>query len=240
VSPSWVDGTAVEHVLMNPLARPGWLREMLLGLPGIALHLATWGGLGLELAFAPLAIIRRTRPWIWAAMLAMHLLLTTLIDFADLSLGMVMLHLFTFDPVWVRPRAGPPTTIFYDGHCRVCHGFVRWVIAEDRSGEIFRFAPLGGTAYHATLWEVARRDLPDTVVVRSSDGRLLSRSAAALHVAERLGGAWRVLAVLLRTVPARLRDRGYDGVARVLRSLFAPPADTCPVLPGELRLRFDS
>jgi len=106
VSPSWVAGTAVERVLVNPLARPGWLREMLLGLPGTALHLATWGGLGLELAFAPLAIIRRTRPWIWAAMLAMHRSLTPLIDFADLSFGMVMLHLFTFDPAWVRPRAG--------------------------------------------------------------------------------------------------------------------------------------
>ena len=26
------------------------------------------------------------------------------IDFADLSLGMVMLHLFTFDPAWIRRR----------------------------------------------------------------------------------------------------------------------------------------
>jgi hypothetical protein len=53
------------------------------------------------------------------------------------------------------------------------------VISEDHSGEIFRFAPLGGTAYHARLSQAERRDLPDTVVVRSSDARLLSRSTAA-------------------------------------------------------------
>lgn len=240
VSPSWVDGAAMERVLMNPLARPGWLREMILALPAGVLHLCTWGALALELAFAPLALVRRARPWIWGAMLAMHVGLMTLIDFADLSLGMVMLHLFTFDPAWVRPRAGAPATVFYDGHCGLCHGFVRWVISEDRAGTTFRFAPLGGAAFGAALSEPERRDLPDSVIVRSDDGRLLTRSSAALHVAERLGGIWRVLAVLLRAVPTALRDRAYDGVARVRRSIFKAPADTCPVLPGELRLRFDA
>jgi hypothetical protein len=33
----------------------------------------------------------------------MHLSLIALIDFADLSLGMVLIHLFTFDPGWVTP-----------------------------------------------------------------------------------------------------------------------------------------
>jgi len=236
VNPWWVDGTAIQRVLMSPLARPGWS----LGLPPIALHLATWSALALQLVFAPLAIVRTVRPWLWAAMLAMQLPLTTLVDFADLGLGMVMLHLFTFDPAWVRPRAGAPATIFYDGHCGVCHGFVRWVISEDRAGTTFRFAPLGGAAYHATFSEAERRDLPDSVIVRGGDGRLLTRSAAALHVAERLGGAWRVLAVLLEMVPLGLRDRVYDGVARVRRSIFKAPTDTCPVLPRELRLRFDA
>ena len=69
------------------------------------------GALALELLYAPLALFRRVRPWIWLAMLAMHLGLMVLIDFADLSFMMVILHLFTFDPAWVRARARrrPPT-----------------------------------------------------------------------------------------------------------------------------------
>ena len=107
VSPSWLDGTALARVLDNPLARPGVLRELLLALPSWLLQAATWAALTLELSFAPLALFRRLRPWLWTLMLAMHLGLLCLINFADLSLGMVMLHLFTFDPGWLRRKAVP-------------------------------------------------------------------------------------------------------------------------------------
>jgi hypothetical protein len=104
ISPSWLDGTAIARVLENPLARPGPVRDALLALPGGFLRLATWTALFLELSFAPLALLSRLRPWLWLLLLLMHLSLIALIDFADLSLGMVMLHLFTFDPAWVRAR----------------------------------------------------------------------------------------------------------------------------------------
>jgi hypothetical protein len=110
VSPSWVDGTALARVLDNPLARPGPVREVLRALPDGVLRLATWGTLALELGFAPLALFRRTRPWAWGAMFLMHLSLILLIDFAELSLGMVLLHLLTFDPAWVsRGPVSKPT-----------------------------------------------------------------------------------------------------------------------------------
>jgi hypothetical protein len=105
ISPSWRDGTALERVLNNPLARPGVVRDAMLSLPPVFLHAATWFALGLELGFAPLALFRRLRPWLWGLMLCMHLGLILLIDFADLSLGMVMVHLFTFDPAWIKPRS---------------------------------------------------------------------------------------------------------------------------------------
>jgi hypothetical protein len=77
-------------------------------LPDWLLQVSTWGALGLELLFAPLALLARARPWIWATMLALHLGLIVIIDFTDLSLGMVMLHLFTFDPRWFRRRPRKP------------------------------------------------------------------------------------------------------------------------------------
>ena len=101
-SVSWLDGTALSHILNNPLARPTFIRDLLLSLPDIVLQLGSWGGLALELAFAPLALVARARPLIWASMVGMHLTLMALIDFPDLSQGMILLHAFTFDPAWIR------------------------------------------------------------------------------------------------------------------------------------------
>lgn len=102
-SPSWTDGTALSHVLENPLARPNALCGWLLSLPSPFLALLTWGTLLLETIYLPLTAIKQTRPWVWVAMVFMHLGIMLVIDFADLSLGMLMIHLFTFNPQWLSP-----------------------------------------------------------------------------------------------------------------------------------------
>jgi hypothetical protein len=63
---------------------------------------ATWGTLGLEIAFPLLACSLRTRPWAWLSMVAMHIALLVFVDFADLSVGMLVVHLFTFEPRWLN------------------------------------------------------------------------------------------------------------------------------------------
>ncbi|MBC7366475.1 MAG: lipase maturation factor family protein [Undibacterium sp.] len=103
-SPSWVDGTAFRHLLQNPLARPGMFRDAFLVLPDGAIAVLTWSVLVAEITFLPLACFRRGRLVAWTGMLVMHLGIVLLVDFADLSFGMVMLHLFTFDPDWLPPR----------------------------------------------------------------------------------------------------------------------------------------
>ncbi|HYE61099.1 MAG TPA: DCC1-like thiol-disulfide oxidoreductase family protein [Phycisphaerales bacterium] len=235
ISPSWVDGSALHHVLENPLARPTWLREFLLSLPAELLQWATWGGLGLELAFAPLAIIRRIRPFIWLAMLMMHVSLMVLIDFADLSFGMVLLHLFTFNPAWIPARrGGRPLEVFFDGHCGLCHGFVRFALAEDRRGGLV-FAPLDGETFRDRV-SSAGATLPDSLTVLGDDGQLLARSAAVGRVLGALGGLWRVASVVLAAVPRPIADAAYDIVARNRRRL-GRPEEACPLLPPGLRAR---
>jgi predicted DCC family thiol-disulfide oxidoreductase YuxK len=239
VSPSWRDGSALARVLDNPLARPGWLREALLSLPAWLLCAGTWTSLGLELGFAPLVLFRRLRPWLWGLLLLMHLSLILLIDFADLSLGMAMIHLFTWDPGWVRPRPAAMERLFYDGHCGLCQRSVRLILAEDLTGAAFRFAPLQGETFRAAVPATVRKVLPTSIVLQTEDGVLLTRSSAVLHILRRLGGVWRLLAGLLSLVPVRPMDRLYDGVAAIRHRVFARPKSVCPLLPPHLRAHFD-
>ena len=130
---------------------------------------------------------------------------------------MLMLHFFTLDPAWIRPLLS----------------------AEDRSGTAFRFAPLAGETFAATVPATRRDGQPDSIVLVTADSDLLTRSRAVLRALLRLGGLWRVLATLFALVPGAVADRGYNVVAAVRHHIFARPDDACPVLPADLRRRFD-
>lgn len=138
------------------------------------------------------------------------------------------------------PGNPPPEMLFYDGHCALCHGAVKFVLRRDRAGAAFRFAPLQGETFLALVPESARRNVPDSIVVLTSQGALLVRSGAFIHILERLGGGWKVAARMLRAIPRPLRDAVYNLIARVRYRVFGRRADVCPMVPAELRTRFDS
>lgn len=101
-SPSWLDGSALRHVLENPLARPNAVRELLLALPGPALALLTWGALAAEILALPLSFSRVTRLASWSSLVALQLGILSVVSFADLTAGMLLAHLFVLDPAWWR------------------------------------------------------------------------------------------------------------------------------------------
>lgn len=101
---SWLDGTALWHVWESPLARDTWLRAWLAELPTPLIKVMTWGTLALEIAALPLALSRKTRPWIWLGLTLMHIGILATVAFADLTVGMLMIHVVTFDPRWVTRR----------------------------------------------------------------------------------------------------------------------------------------
>jgi predicted DCC family thiol-disulfide oxidoreductase YuxK len=127
--------------------------------------------------------------------------------------------------------------LFYDGGCGLCHRLVLFVIRHDLEGTRFRFGPIGGATWQQII-EGKIETLPDSVVLRTADGRILVRSDAVLHIVERLGGGWRSAGRVVSLLPRWLLDLGYDGVARIRKRLFAPPPGVCPILPAELRGRF--
>ena|SRR5579863_7301027 len=140
---------------------------------------------------------------------------------------------------YIMPQeAQASETIYYDGHCGLCHRWVRFVVGADHDGRLFRFAPLHGETFQAKVPESVRAGLPDSVAVQSAGGALLVRSDAVVHVLRRLGGGLAACGSTIRLVPRPLRDALYDGIARIRSRLFGRPADVCPVTPAELRTRF--
>lgn len=223
-SPSWVAGDTVAYVLENPLARDHALRQLFLAAPEWMLHALTWTILYVELLFAPLVVSRRLRPILWGVMLWVQFGFLFLLNFADLTIPMLLYHLLTFDPAWVKaPKAAAPVTIHYDGGCGLCHHVVRFVLAEDRDGA-FRFAPIEGDDFRVT----------------DEAGRTLRKGDAYVHILRRLGGLWGLIAFALAAVPRAARDRTYDAIGRNRRRLFDAPGSVCPLVPDYLQSRFVS
>lgn len=106
-SASWISGHAFIALLDNPLARDTALRGWLLaGAPALSV-VASYAVLALELGYAPLSLFPRMRLPLSLLMVAMHIGLVILVDFADLSLGMLLAHLFTWEEArapWAEAR----------------------------------------------------------------------------------------------------------------------------------------
>lgn len=101
-APSWANGDAIYYLLQNPLARNWDLRTFFLLLPKSLLKGITYTILFIEISFCFFAIFQKTRKHIWLAMIFVHLGILLLVDFADLTIGMLMIHFFTFDYNWIK------------------------------------------------------------------------------------------------------------------------------------------
>ena len=141
------------------------------------------------------------------------------------------------DPV--PPADSEPAFVFYDGHCALCHGTVKFVLKHDRTEPAFRFAPLQGPTFRVRVPEGARSTSPDSIIVLTADGALLTRSEAVVYILAQLGGIWKILGGAMRTIPRPFRDAAYDFVARVRYRVFGRRSELCPVVPPSLRSRFD-
>ena len=133
------------------------------------------------------------------------------------------------------PGAGAPATVLFDGVCDLCNASVLFVIDRDPRGH-FRFAPLQEAAAQALLRARGAELPPLSSVVLVEGGRVYTRSTAALRIARRLTGGWRLLYVCL-LVPRPIRDAVYDWVARNRYRWFGRE-EACRVPTPALRRRF--
>jgi predicted DCC family thiol-disulfide oxidoreductase YuxK len=239
-SPSWVNGTAILRLLENPLARDVPWREWILEGPSVFPRLMAYSSLVMEVFFLPLAIFRFTRPWIWLGMVSMHLGILTMVNFADLTTGVLMLHLFTFDPRWIPARSKLKENtelkliLFFDGVCGLCNSVVDFVMVEDRD-QRFQFSPLQSAAAAKWLSPDQVKDLDSSVVV--DDGKILEKSEAFVRIGQHLGGIWRLFAEVARLVPKTWMNSIYDFVAKNRYRWFGVKSE-CRMPTKEERARF--
>jgi predicted DCC family thiol-disulfide oxidoreductase YuxK len=123
--------------------------------------------------------------------------------------------------------------IFFDGVCGLCNGFVDFILQID-SKKIFKFSPLQSEYAQKNLPQEYTQSLDSVVVV--IDGKILKKGEAVMAVFNRLGGAWKILA-LTGMLPKSLMDSGYDLVASNRYKLFGKK-ETCRIPTPEERARF--
>jgi predicted DCC family thiol-disulfide oxidoreductase YuxK len=186
------------------------------------------------LLVAVFAIRSGTRPFAWTIAAALSLFG----PLGSLPSPIIVLLGYAFDPAWIRASRGiTPAIVFYDGACGLCHRIVRFILAEDQQA-VFRMAPLQSRFFERTVGAGMRASLPDSVVVRAADGRLLARARGSIEIGAALGGVWRLVSMVASCLPQRLADAAYDRIAAARHRLFARPTTACPLVPPSLRDRF--
>ena len=125
--------------------------------------------------------------------------------------------------------------ILFDGACNLCNRTIRFVAARDRAG-YFQFASLSSPAADRLLRGFPAERLPPESIVLIEDGRVFSRSDAALRVGRRLSFPWPLAASLLMVVPRFLRDPLYDAIA-LRRYRWFGRRDACELPDPGIRAR---
>ena len=218
MAPSWQDGSAITHLLNNPLARDYFIRDFLLSTPEIIRQIFTWSALVLEIGFGVLVLFSRTRFYAWCMIMAMHLGILLIVDFPDLTLGVIMLHLFTFDGRWFTVPQKKRIVLF-DGVCGFCNKSIDTLILLDEKKQ-FSYSSLQGEFAKTLPLE------PDIdSIIFYEEGKLYYKSTAILKIVRSLGGVW-ILTTVFYLIPRVVRDFIYDVIAKYRYKIFGK-RETC-------------
>jgi len=109
--------------------------------------------------------------------------------------------------------------VFYDGDCGFCQFWVQFILKRD-SDQHFLFAPLQAKWIHHLHAGLVASSKLDTVYLYS-EGKLFTKSAAALQIIQKLGGVYKI-AMIIVVVPAFIRDFFYDLIAANRHRILKP------------------
>ena len=125
--------------------------------------------------------------------------------------------------------------VLYDGVCKLCNGWARFLIRFD-SRRRFKLVAAQSAAGKTLLeWYGLPTEHHETMLLVEG-ARLYVRSTAFIRVVARLGLPWK-LAAAAWLIPLPLRDWLYERVALNRYSLFGRH-DQCPLLSADHEERF--
>ena len=200
----WLAFTTYEFynpLLLKILARQYWL-----------VNVATYATILIELSYPFLVWQRRSRPYVLAAAVFLHVMFMVLLRLVYFSFVMIFGHMSFLRPewlhrlaVWWKNKTGAMEMI-YDGRCGFCVRSMAWFLAFDGLGQIairdFRSQPspvVGDALLEKALYTV----LPD--------GRTLPGFEAYRYVVLRVPGLWWLVPLFYFPVLSRLAGRPLYG-----------------------------
>lgn len=183
-----------DRFLLDLLARQYWL-----------VNVATYSTILIELAFPFLIWQRRTRPYLLAAAIFLHLQFVFLMALYYFSVVMIMGHMSFVRPEWLArlgeawKRKMGKMEMIYDGKCGFCVRSMAWLLAFDGLGQI----KIRDFRAHPSLVVSAAR-LEKALYLVLPDGRALPGFEAYRYVVPRVPGLWWLIPFFYVPVLSRL------------------------------------
>jgi predicted DCC family thiol-disulfide oxidoreductase YuxK len=125
--------------------------------------------------------------------------------------------------------------LFFDGVCNLCQSSVQFIITRDGIGQ-FKFASLQSNLFKDNFPELVPKNEVWESLVLLENGRIYSKSTAALRVAKRLPFPY-PLFYFLMILPRFLRDAMYQYIAKNRYRWFGKK-DACWLPTPDLKARF--
>jgi|SRR6185437_11084494 len=125
--------------------------------------------------------------------------------------------------------------ILFDGVCNFCNNAVNFVIRRDPKS-IFKFATLQGPVARDILKSHNFDNTGMSSFFLIENGKLYSKSTAALRVCRRLKGFWPLMYGFI-IVPKLFRNGIYDWIAKNRYTWFGKK-DVCMIPSPDVRARF--
>ena len=125
--------------------------------------------------------------------------------------------------------------ILFDGDCNFCDASVQFIIKRDPSAH-FHFTSLQSEKGAELRKQYAISDEIDSLVL-IENGRVYTKSSAALHIAKKLDGLWHLLFLFI-LVPPIIRNGVYDYFAANRYKWFGKKEDACMLPSPDERKRF--
>jgi predicted DCC family thiol-disulfide oxidoreductase YuxK len=221
-SDEWWNGDAVwlalttyefyNPTILHVAARHFWL-----------INIATYSTLFIELAFPFLIWQRRTRPFLLAGAVFLHVMFFVLLRLIYFSLAMSFAHMSFLYPDWLHrlgawwKRKMGDMEMIYDGGCGFCVRSMAWLLAFDGLQQIsirdFRTNP-SPVVDDALLEHALYTVLPD--------GRALPGFEAYRHVVLRVPGLWWLVPFFYVPVLSRLLGHPIYNWIAANRSRLSP------------------